>query len=287
MTSNPMITKDFLRTIHLYCYEDVQEFLSIHRALEEELEKPAEEMDMVLVEECLDYIDMVMSQDSTPDEETLDAKYQEVLAKASQHRVAEQPKAKIIGSKKRSARKFFFILAATITVLFTTLTIAARVNGYKNAWEFVYQKAIEIMGLDTGEIIEEEGITLICNEKAKSFASFESFLEEEGLDILYPQILPEHLKINNVFKHSFEDGSYSYIIQFNDEKVSIIISTHHSVELEAINATEQKRYNNIDFYIKKFPDNRCQAFCSDGTYEYTLNTSDYDTLLLFLQNMKG
>ena len=44
MTADPAITKDFLRSIHLYSYEDVQEFLKINRTLDLEMQKPAEDV---------------------------------------------------------------------------------------------------------------------------------------------------------------------------------------------------------------------------------------------------
>ena len=249
MTSNSMITKDDLRKIHLYCYEDVQEFLAIHRSLEEELQKPDEEMDMALVEECLDYIDLVMCTDTAVDEKTLDAKYQEALAKASQKQDV-QPTRIVKRSKKRAVRKFFFILAAAITVLFTTLTITARICGYKNAWEFVYQKAIELRCFDTEDSFEEDGITLIGNGEVETFASFEEFLEKEELDILYPQPLPEGLRMNTITKYCFEDGSCSYNISLNDPNASFTIGNHHIFNLDFMENTEIYAYQNLSFYLQ-------------------------------------
>lgn len=285
MTSNPMITKEYLRKIHLYCYEDVQEFLAIHKLLEEEMEKPESEMDKDLIEECLNYVEVVMGEDSNTNEETLETKYQEVMAKAAQPQASVPTK--IIRGKKRSVRKFFYILAATITILFTALTITAKICGYNNAWEFVYQKAVEIMGLDIGEILEEENITLICNETIESFPTFEAFLENEGLNIIFPQPLPHNLKIQNIFKHSFVDGRCSYTILFNNENISIIIRNYQSVDLETLNNAEVYYYNDMNFYVENFPEGGHQALYNDGTYEYALNSKDHNILLSFLQNMKG
>lgn len=286
MTSNPMITKDDLRKIHLYCYEDVQEFLAIHRSLEEELRKPDDEMNMDLVEESLAYIEQVMNNDTVLEEGTLDAKYQEVLAKASQKQDV-QPTRIVKRSKKRAVRKFFFILAAAITVLFTTLTIAARICGYKNAWEFVYQKAIELKCFDTGDTIEEEGITLVGNGEIETFASFEEFLEKENLDVLYPQPLPEGLRMNTITKYCYENGRYNYDIHFNNPDTYFTIGNRCTVDLDTLENAETYALQNLLFYIKLQPSNAYQAICHYENFEYMINCADYDTLIAIIHNMKG
>lgn len=285
MTSNPMITKDALRNIHLYCYEDVQEFLSIHRTLEEEMRKPDEEMDIDLVEECLAYIELVMGEDTKFDEKTLDAKYKETLAKTSPKQDARP--VKITRSKKRSVRKFFFVLAATITVLFTTLTIAAKICGYKNAWEFIRQKALEMKNFNTGEIVEESGFTLIGNNREEEFKSFEDFLTTENLNILYPQPLPQELHVETIYKYTLGDGKNSYAIMFNKTDVSLIISNYSSVDIDSFAFVETFLTAGGTFYIIQNENNTYQAICQTNNMEYIVNTSDYDTLMLLLQNTKG
>ena len=285
MTSNPMITKDFLRKLHLYCYDDVQDYLDINRMLDEEMKKPEAEMDAALVEECFNYFDVILGEDPVIDEETLDAKYKEVLARAEQKQPA-QP-AKVIKSKKHSVRKFFFILAATITVLFATLTIAAKICGYDNAWEFVYQKAIELKLFDSGEIINGNGITLIGSDEPKTFATFEEFLESESLDVLYPQSLPNDLKPKTISKYAVPDGRCSYTIQFNDNRTSIIIRNYYSVDSEDLAGADMCFVNELMFYVYKNENGTYQALCNDDVYEYAISTSDYDTLMIILQNMKG
>lgn len=285
MTSNPMITKEYLRKIHLYCYEDVQEFLAIHKLLEEEMEKPESEMDKDLIEECLNYVEVVMGEDSNTNEETLETKYQEVMAKAAQPQASVPTK--IIRGKKRSVRKFFYILAATITILFTALTITAKICGYNNAWEFVYQKAVEIMGLDTGEVIEEENITLIHNGKIEKFASVEDFLERENLNILFPQPLPTTLKIETIRKYCFGNENSNYVIYFNDKNTSLLIRNHSFVDLSTVNHFETHTYESTTYYIKLFPDSTYQAICQSENFEYSITARDYETLMSLIKNMKG
>ena len=77
MTADPIITKDFLQSIHLYSYEDVQEFLEINRTLEQETQKPVKKRDMDLIEECLCYIEVVMDDEKPIDDAVLERKYQE------------------------------------------------------------------------------------------------------------------------------------------------------------------------------------------------------------------
>lgn len=285
MTSNPMITKEDLRKIHLYCYEDVQEFLSIHKTLDEEIEKSEAEMDKALVEECLKYVEVVMGEDDDVDEEKLDAKYQEIMARVEQTQPA-QP-AKVIKSKKRAVRKFFFILAATITVLFTTLTIAAKVYGYKNAWEFVRQKAVELQGFDCGETATSGKITLIGNGEVETFASFKDFLEKENLNIMYPQRLPEDLKIDTISKYPLENGNCIYSIQFNSQTVSMMVRNYFSVELDLLSDAEILSFQEKTFYIKPRKSGSYQAICQHEGFEYTIDCKDYDTLIQIIENMKG
>lgn len=286
MTSNPMITKDDLRKIHLYCYEDVQEFLSIHRTLEEELQKTDEEMDMTLVEESLAYIELVMTDNNVLEEEVLAAKYQEVLAKAAQKQDVEPIKI-IKRSKKRSVRKFFFILAATITVLFTTLTITAKICGYENAWEFIRQKAIEMKCFDTGDTMEEAGITLIGNGEVETFATFEDFLEKENLDILYPQPLPDGLRMETITKYFFENNKHNYVVGLNDHNITFAINNRCVVDLATIEDAEIYTVQNLSFYIAQLTSGSYQAVCHYNNFEYIINCTDYNTLIAIIYNMKG
>lgn len=59
MDYEPMITKEFLRKLRLYCYDDVQEFLDISKALDAELLKREAEQDHELVNESLMYLDLL------------------------------------------------------------------------------------------------------------------------------------------------------------------------------------------------------------------------------------
>lgn len=285
MTSNPMITREDLRKIHLYCYEDVQEFLAIHKLLDEEIEKPDNEMDKDLIEECLKYVEVVMGEDGDIDEAMLEAKYQEVMAKAPQMQVSVPTK--IIRGKKRSVRKFFCILAAAITILFTALTITAKIYGYNNAWEFVYQKAIEIMELDAGKKIEDDNITIISDEKKEEFASVEEFLSKENLNILYPQSLPDTLKIKTIYKITTSEDHHIYIIHFNKESVSILIRDNYAVNLNEFDNSTTFICNEKTFYVKQHTDSHYEALCHANGFEYDVNCENYETLVAILQNMKG
>ena len=284
MTADP-ITKDFLQSIHLYSYEDVQEFSEISRTLEQEMQKPAEKRDMNLIEECLCYIELIMDDGKSIDDATLEAKYQEALARG------KAKKAKVLNTapkaNKHKVRKAFIIIAAAITVLLTTLTIAAKVHGYKNAWEFVWQKALELRWFESGEIIEEDGITLTGNGELKTFATFEEFLESEGLDIMYPQSLPKDLKLESIFKYNFENGKLYYTLQFAPKETSIMISSSFSIDVTQLNYIETILVDQNLFYIICNDDQSYQAICQANGWEYTVNAPNYETLLALLQNMKG
>jgi len=67
MDYEPMITKDFLRKLHLYCYDDVQNFLNISKTLDAELLKPEAEQDHELVSESLTYLELLFEPNTDAD----------------------------------------------------------------------------------------------------------------------------------------------------------------------------------------------------------------------------
>ena len=287
MTADLIITKDFLQSIHLYSYEDVQEFLEINRTLEQETQKPAEKRDMDLIEECLCYIEVVMDDEKPIDDAVLERKYQEALARGKARKakvLTTAPKA-----KKHKVRKAFIIIAAAIAVLVTTLTIAARVHGYKNAWGFVYQKALELRWFERGEVFEEDGITLIGNGEVESFSNIEEFLDKKNLNILYPQSLPEGLKIKAIYEYCYENGRRDYVFQFNNQNISMRVSNAYSVDVGGLTAREDLELLSIHdntFYVIFTEKIGCQAICHTDELEYIVVAPDYQTLLALLQSMK-
>lgn len=281
----------YLNRINQLSEDDMRDYVTLHRLLELEMSKPPKDMDLDLIDECFAQIDELAGEGPKHSSAVIQTKIKAILgtpvSKASRTSKKSRPIAATDTKNRHRVRNFFIILAASLVLLYSSLTIAAKVQGYDNAWDLISQKFIEIFNLDSGEALEEGNITLVMDGNHIQYSSISQLLIAENLDIMYPSELPSNITITAVQKIVRDDSSVSYLFMFSNNNLSMVVNDHYSFDISTVSNYEEQNYGDYMFYVKTLKNGNCQAICHHNGYEYLITGDDYTHLLQIISNMKG
>lgn len=253
--------------------------------IDNETDKPEEEIDFALIDECSAYLRELSDKAAEATKEQKKRILQQI--KAHHNQTATTKSAKVLRPSWKTPRKIIAIAATIVLLLALTLTVIAKVNGYSNAWEYVRENVQKIIGLDAGDRVNEGNITLTKHDGVVAYSSIEELLQEEGYDIMYPSELPDGVKITNISQVIATGDCHIYNVQFTDDGISMIVSNEKQIHFDNVNKYEKHEVNGIQFYIEKVSKDFYQATGHNGEYEYAICCDDYDKLIVILDGMKG
>ena len=252
--------------------------------IDNETEKPEEEIDFALIGECSAYLRELSGKEAEATQEQKTRILQQIKA---HHNQTATGSAKVLRPKWRKAGKIVAIAATVAALLISTLTVIAKVSGYSSAWEYVKENIQKVLGLDAGDRVSDGNITLTKHDGVVTYGSIEELLQEEGYDIMYPSDLPDGVRITKISQQIVSEERMVYCYTFNEQNTSILISTVRSVSDKDLNECELLQRENMIFYIKKTVEGMYQAIGFDNKYEYRICCSDYNILIKMLDGMKG
>lgn len=281
----------YLNRINQLSEDDMRDYITLHRLLEVEMRKSPKDMDLDLIDECSAQIDELVGEGPKHSPAAMQAKIKEILgtptSKASH--ISKKSRPVVVADKKNRhrARNFFIILAAALVLLYSSLAIAAKVQGYNNTWEFITQKFIEIFNLEAGESLEEGNITLVMDTERRVYSSIDEMLEKEDLNILYPSMLPDDVKITSVNKRYRNETEFSLIFFFSEETLSVVVKNYYTLKIEFSAEFEKIQLEKFDFYITQLDNGHYQTIFQLDGYEYFITHSSREELIKLIDNMKG
>ena len=252
--------------------------------IDNETDKPEDEIDFALIGECSAYLRELSDKAAEATKEQKQRILQQIKA---HHNQTATKSAKVLRPSWKTARKAVAIAIAAVLLLALTLSVIAKVKGYSSAWEYVKDNLQKIAGMDSGDRVSDDGITLIKNDGVITYASVEELWKNEKLDILYPSELPEGIQITNVSQQIISEEHIVYCYQFTEEELFVVASTKHSILQEDLEKYKPYATENIIFYIEKAPDNIYQAVGYEEGYEYLIYSNNYDVLTKVLNGMRG
>lgn len=231
-----------------------------------------DEGDMDLIHACASRLDE-LNGPAMSDEEFLAA-----IKKAEEEYVSSNTNALPVKPvKRRFISKKIWIVAVAIALFAAMATVTASAFGV-NVFEFFR----EVMGLPAGEKIDKDTITLVNNGKIKEFSSIEELLLTEKIDILYPSVLPDGIRIENV--HISEGTNGGIIVEFilNDLSTCVLVETN--LKDNAINDYSEKlTINSCTYYIFESEN---FAVCYYNDCYYYISSDSYENLILIINNMR-
>ncbi len=262
--------------------------------IDREFQKPDDEINMNLVDECLEAItrlDSLISPNQAASYSAFQAEFCEKAVQASHPLLPVLPggsefgiyvsrKRKDRNSKRRLGRRFAAaLIAAAITASLLTVGVVAKSAGFDfGRW------IEEILNLKPGESTELDGFTVFKGENRERFDSIEEFLNEEKLDILYPSVLPENVICKNIIVYEV-DCKTTYSFNFSDKSYYYEIS-------EDVKTFEWENFeiftvNDIDFYLRQVYEQKYQAVFTYNGYQCIVEATDYADIISIISNMKG
>ncbi|MBQ4274131.1 MAG: hypothetical protein IJB94_04080 [Clostridia bacterium] len=261
-----------------------QKIQMLCQMIDNETDKPEDEIDFALIGECSAYLRELSDKAAEATKEQKQRILQQIKA---HHNQTATKSAKVLRPNWKTARKAVAIAIAAALLLTLTLSVIAKVKGYSSAWEYVKENIQKIIGLDAGDRVNDEGITLIKNDGVITYSSVEELWRNEKLDILYPSELPEGIQITNVSQQIISEEHIVYCYQFTEEELFVVASTKHSILQEDLLEAASFTTANMIFYIKELSNGVYQVIGYDDKYEYIVSYEDYNKLVIILNGMKG
>ena len=250
--------------------------------IDNETDKPEEEIDFALIDECSAYLRELSD---TTEEATQEQKQRILQQIKARH---NQPTAKILHPRWNNPKRIVAIaLAAAMMLSISIVAVIAKVKGYSSAWEYVIENIQNVNDMAPGETIESGEITLIKNDSVIVYQSIEELLQTEGYDILYPSELPEDIKALELYYHRVDDEHMVYAFKFTDINLSFAISSVPTVSSEDLKKYERMENNIWSAYLVEKENGDYQLIGFDGKYEYLICHNDYEILINIFSCMGG
>ena len=230
--------------------------------IEAEMDKPDDEINLELIEECDGFLSELLS-----DVTVSDGQMKENIAKIK-GMAAPCAITPICPRRIPRPRRLVAAILAAVLLIGGSVTAYAFVPAFRDVVCYV-------LNLDSGSQIEDGGLTYVYNGERKKYDSIEDWVVSENLDILYPHKLPDGLGIRNII--SSNDGDTAmYNIAFEDGLTTIKIFAHE-IDISTL-SKECEVYINpqaITSYILIREKVIVSTTVHDGwTYYVTANTMD-------------
>ena len=268
---------------------DDQIRLWLFAIIEAELEKDDAEIDQELIAECSDCEALLSHSNPEISQEEyalglarIKEKAQAAQAKGANVTIQAKPK------KRRFMRVAGYFLAAALAVSILTVGVVAAFNG-SAAWEFITTHIQQILGMESGDTLESDKVTLVKGDLVAEYDSVEEALKAGGFEgILYPTELPEGVKIERIVYTNDGDSNKNRLsFIFNNDDYTYYVFDYYSYKMNQWDTAEKLTINNNLYYIAPIKiTEEYQAASYHNNYEHILNCDSYDSLIYILNTLE-
>lgn len=254
-----------------------------------EVEK-GEDADYDLVRECSDWLDELTADEFVFTPEELAARL-EALKTGKDVPIFHPHKPHQTTSVPKIKRKVFArvaILVASLMLLsIISLSVMANHAGYSSTWEYISTNIGKLFGMNPGETINEDNISVIKNTGIVKYHNMAEFLKAESLNILYPQQMPNDAKITEIRCINETDAHDVMLFVFSDKAYTLQIYNYYFTNLDTLDGYECVTINGIEYHIISIDGIVYHAICQYNGFEYAIDSPNYDDLINIINNMKG
>ena len=249
--------------------------------LNEEISKPLGEMNSEAVDNYIKILLHLQDKHVELSPEFIDEQVRKIFHKEE---IAEPETAKT--TKKRINKKKVWLVAACIAILVALFSIVSVANDW-NVFDFLSEKFGSVFSVPIEEKQEYNGITITNHGKNKNYKTVEEALGKENIDVLYPAVLPNDIKVTDIMlyqKNSTDKLLYSFSDPNLYSDISFNASLPQSVKDEA---TETIEINSIVCYICEMQDiNRTQITFEYNGDKYIFSHTDKTLLIDTIENLE-
>ena len=267
---------------------DDQIRLWLFAIIQAELEKDDAEIDQELIDECSD-CEAFLSHSNpeiTKEEYALglaNIKEKALAGQAGRANASIQAKPK----KRHFMRVAVYFLAAALAIAILTVGTVAAFNS-SAAWEFIMTNIKQIVGMEPGDSLDGDKVTLVKGDLVAEYSSIEDALKNSGFEgMLYPSLLPEGIEIHTISYICDRDSNYHLTFMFNSDLYSYRVFSFKKFEMELWDSAKIVTINNRQYTIAYISStNQYQAGYYHNGYEHILTTTNYEELINILKTME-
>ena len=252
------------------------------KTIEKEVSK-GDDADCDLVRECSDWLDEL-----TEDEVTFTP--EELERKLAQLKAGSESKKPVKICKKAKLKTFVrvaLIAAVIFAISLVSLSAVAVNKGYGSAWEYISRNISILLNMNTGDTLNQDGITVIKNTGTVRYDNMEDMMSSESLSILYPHTIPNDNYILEICYMYKSDELFTMSVKFSDPSYIFNISNYYSIDTSTLDSFECIEMNKIKYYITEKESQTYFAVFQYNGFEYTIQAPEYDNLLIIINDMKG
>lgn len=282
MKDKNLKNNDFLVSLNIDHATDEEKIALLNRIIDNELEKPENEVDMALVDECMAFIADLDGDKFKKRDDELD----EGLKKITSHKEDKKPTVfgKFFSDRKRLIKTITGI-AAALVLIFTSIIIITR-----------YGELSDLISTNTAGTVDQgennppqptaDYITFVKEDQASTYASIEELLQTEQLDIMYPAALPPNVKIDKVVQTSYDDTQFELSFVFSSVSIEFTVTNCNLSDYEVTDQHAVFTVNGHQFSYFVNAEGTFQVNCITDKYAYRLICSNYDDLIDIICNLK-
>jgi len=156
-----------------------------------------------------------------------------------------------------------------------------------NVFDFLSEKFGSVFSVPIEEKQEYNGITITNHGKNTNYKTVEEALEKENIDVLYPAVLPNDIKVTDIMLYT-QNSKNKMAYSFNDSDLYSYTTFDTFLDKSTKNgATEIIEINGIVCYISDLDDTNCIQI----KFEYNGNTymfshTDKEVLVEIIENLE-
>ena len=252
-----------------------------------EVEK-GEDADYDLVRECSDWLDELTADEFVFTPEELAARLEaikngKVIHLSRTHKShSHQP-----FIKRKVFARVSILVASLVLLSFLSLSVLAMHAGYDSVWLYISTNIKTILGMEQGETVTEDGITIIRNSEPKRYNTIDELLVAEGLNVMYPSVIPNNQNITEIRYVDEGEDRYTLYFAFSDNSYTLQVFNYYISNLNMMENVDMVTINGINYYISTKGDASFHAICQHNGFEYAIDSNNYEDLLIIINNMKG
>ncbi len=239
--------------------------------IEAEMDKPDDEINLGLIEECEGFLAELMS-DVTISDEQMQRNIAKIKGMAVPREITP-----IRPRRMPRPRRIAAVILAAVLLLGGSLTAYAFVPAFRDMVR-------NVLHLSSGDSIDGDGVTYVYNGERKRYDSIEDWVASENLDILYPHKLPDGLVIRNIIASNNGEVPM-YNISFDDGITGIVI-LHNEIDTSTLHKESELYENNYGIlsYILT-SENAVTSVIVHNGYTYYISTNTLDDMMSILENL--
>ncbi len=251
-----------------------------------ESEKSDDEMDIDLINECVDFLMELEGREDLSKEQI----------ESARNKVFNSAESNIVNINRKKKRSLKALLIAACVVLFVLVTTLLSTVAFDwNGASILNELGNKVFDMFSGEKTELHGITVIQNGENTVYNSIEDFLEEKQMNVLYPTELPSGFNLKEIDIYD-EPGLE------NPEKMYETVryvTNSYEVSIEVTNNPDFKKaiIENENLSIEKINGFTCytdnstellfaQSYIIIGDLTYTVTAQTKDDVLLIINNLE-